>query len=154
MVSSEGIKQRLLPRYEHRTGLDLEQLLLLERAVEARIGSWQPETGRRKALELFDAIVVCLIYLRHNTVQAALGEHSQVSQATVSRYVEHLEPVVSTCLVQLAMDLRERAARSVVVDGFLILTRDLTAPAGLFSGKRHRPSLNAQVITDLRGRSL
>ncbi|MDA1361890.1 transposase [Glycomyces luteolus] len=153
VASSEGIKQRPLPRYEQRTGLDTEQLLLLERAVEARIGSWQPDTGRRKALDLFDAIVACLIYLRHNTIQAALGEQSQVSQATVSRYVEKLEPVVSTCLDQLALDLREQAARSdLVVDGFLIPTRDLTAPAGLFSGKRHRPGLNTQIITDLRGR--
>lgn len=39
-----------------------------------------------------------------------------------------------------------------MVDGFLIPTRDLTAPKGLFSGKRHRPGLNAQIITDLCGR--
>jgi hypothetical protein len=152
-VSTQSIKERPLPRFEHRTGLDLEQLLLLEREVEARIGSWQPDTGRRKTLELFDAIVVCLIYLRHNTIQAALGEQSQISQATVSRYVEALEPVVSVCLDCLALHLREQAVRSdLVVDGFLIPTRDLTAPAGLFSGKRHRPGLNAQVITDLHGR--
>jgi hypothetical protein len=152
-VSTQSIKERPLPRFEHRTGLDTEQLLLLEREVEARIGSWQPDTGPRKALELFDAIVVCLIYLRHNTVQAALGEQSRISQATVSRYVEVLEPVVSVCLDGLAWELREQAVRSdLVVDGFLIPTRDFTAPAGLFSGKRHRPGLNAQVITDRRGR--
>jgi hypothetical protein len=97
--------------------------------------------------------VVCLIYLRYNTIQAALGEQSRISQATVSRYVEALEPVVSVCLDQLALKLREQAIRSdLVVDGFLIPTCDLTAPTGLFSGKRHRPGLNAQVITDLRGR--
>jgi hypothetical protein len=152
-VTTQSIKERPLPRFEHRTGLDTEQLLLLEREVEARIGSWQPATGRRNTLELFDAIVVCLIYLRHNTVQAALGEQSRISQATVSRYVETLEPVVSVCLDGLALEVRERAARSdLVVDGFLIPTRDLTAPVGLFSGKRLRPGLNAQVITDLRGR--
>ncbi|MQM25643.1 transposase family protein [Glycomyces albidus] len=152
-MTTEGIKERPLPRFEHRTGLDTEQLLLLEREVCTRIGSWQPNTGRRKALELFDAIVVCLAYLRHNTIQAALGEQSRVSQATVSRYVEALEPVVSTCLDQLALDLREQALRSdLVVDGFLIPTRDLSAPTGLFSGKRLCPGLNVQVITDLRGR--
>jgi hypothetical protein len=152
-VSTQSIKERPLSRFDHRTGLDTEQLLLLEREVEIRIGSWQPDTGRRRTLELFDAIVVCLIYLRHNTIQAALGEQSRISQATVSRYVETLEPVVSVCLDQLALDLREQAVHSdLVVDGFLIPTRDLTAPAGLFSGKRHRPGLNAQVITDLRGR--
>lgn len=107
VASSEGIKGRPQPRYEHRTGLDTEQLLLLEQEVEARIGSWQPDTGRHKALDLFDAIVVCLTYLRHNPIQVALGEQSQVSQATVSRYVEVLEPVVSTCLDCLALDLGE-----------------------------------------------
>lgn len=97
--------------------------------------------------------MVCLIYLRHNTVQAALGEQSRISQATVSRYVEALEPVVSTCFNHLAFNLREQASRSdLVVDGFLIPTRDLTAPQGLFSGKRLRPGLNAKVITDLRAR--
>ena len=131
-MTTQGIKERPLPRFELRTGLDTEQLLLLEREIEARIGSWQPATGRRKALELFDAMVVRLIYLRHNTIQAALGEQSRISQATVSRYVEALEPVVSVCLDQLALNLREQAIRSdLVVDGFLIPTRDLTAPAGL-----------------------
>ena len=152
-MSTQSIKERPLPRFEHRTGLDTEQLLLLEREVERRIGSWQPDTGRRKALELFDAIVVCLICLRHNMIQAALGEQSRISQATVSRYIDFLEPIISCCLDCLALDLREQALRSdLVVDGFLIPTRDLTAPAGLFSGKRHRPGLNAQVITDLHGR--
>lgn len=152
-MSTQSIKERPLPRFEHRTGLDLEQLLLLEREVEARIGSWQPDSGRRKTLELFDAIIVCLVYLRHNTIQAALGEQARVSQATVSRYVDFLEPVVSCCLDCLALDLRDQAARSdLVVDGFLIPTRDLSTPPGLFSGKRYRPGLNAQVITDLRGR--
>jgi aminoglycoside phosphotransferase (APT) family kinase protein len=152
-VSTQSIKERPLPRFEQRTGLDTEQLLLLEREVEIRIGAWQPATGRRKALELFDAIVVCLIYLRHNTIQAALGEQSRISQATISRCVEALEPVVSVCLDQLALELREQAIRSdLVVDGFLIPTRDLGSPNGLFSGKRQRPGLNAQVITDLHGR--
>jgi hypothetical protein len=111
-------------------------------------------TRRRKTIELFDAIVVvCLIYLRHNTIRAALGEQSQISQAAVSRDVEALEPVVSVCLDCLALDLREQAVRSdLVVDGFLIPTRDFGTPAGLFSGKRLRPGLNAQIITDLRGR--
>ncbi|GAB3652044.1 hypothetical protein [Glycomyces tarimensis] len=120
-MSTQSIKERPLPRFEHRTGLDTEQLLLLEREVEARIGSWQPDTGRRKTLELLDAIVVCPIYLGHNTVQAPLGEQSRISQATVSRYVETLEPVVLVCLDGLAMKLREQAMRSdLVVDGFLI----------------------------------
>ena len=94
-MSTQSIKERPLPCFEHRTGLDTERLLLLEREVEARIGSWQPDTGRRKTLELFDAIVICLIYLRHNTIQAALGEQSRISQATVSRYIDFLEPVIS-----------------------------------------------------------
>ncbi|PRY52897.1 transposase family protein [Glycomyces artemisiae] len=152
-MSTQGIKERPLPRFEHRTGLDYEQLLYLEREVAARIGSWQPATGRRKALGLFEAIVLTLVYLRHNTVQAAIGEQARVSQATVSRYIETLEPVVSCCLDRLAIDLQARAARSdLVVDGFLIPTRDLTSPKGLFSGKRGAPGLNAQVVCDLHGR--
>jgi len=126
VVSTQGIKERPLPRGEHRTGLDYEQLLYLEREVAARIGSWQPATGRRKALDLFEAIILTLIYLRHNTVRAAVGEQARISQATVSRYIETLEPVVSCCPACLAIDLQRRAARGdLVVDGFLIPTRDL-----------------------------
>jgi len=152
-VTTQAIKERPPPRFEHRTGLDYEQLLYLEREVAARIGSWQPATGRRKTLDLFEAIIVTLIYLRHNTIQAAVGEQARVPQATVSRYVETLEPVVSCCLDCLALDLQQRAAHgNLVVDGFLIPTLDLNAPAGLFSGKRGAPGLNAQVVCDLHGR--
>lgn len=42
--------------HESWTGLDIERLLL-EREVRARIGSWQPKVGPRKALELFDATI-------------------------------------------------------------------------------------------------
>lgn len=153
VVSTQAIKERPLPRFEHRTGLDYEQLLYLEREVAARIGSWQPATGRRKTLDLFEAIILTLTYLRHNTVQVTIGEQARVSQATVSRYIEILEPVVSCGLDCLALDLQQRAARGdLVVDGFLIPTRDLTQPQGLFSGKRGAPGLHAQVICDLHGR--
>jgi hypothetical protein len=116
VVSTQAIKVRPLPRFEHRTGPDYEQLLYLEREVAARIGSSQPATCRRKPLDLFEAIIVTLIYLRHNTIQAAVGEQARVSQATVSRYIETLEPVVSCCLDCLALDLQHRAARGDLCD--------------------------------------
>lgn len=63
-----------------------------------------------------DAIMLTLVYLRHNTIQAAVGEAARISQATVSRYIETLEPVVACCLDFLAIDLEARtsstAARS------------------------------------------
>ncbi|THV29658.1 transposase family protein [Glycomyces paridis] len=54
---------------------------------------------------------------------------------------------------QAAGDLQARAARGdLVVDGFLIPTRDLTSPKGLLSGKRGAPGLNAQIVCDLHRR--
>lgn len=151
-MTTQGIKERPLPRFEHRTGLDYEQLLYLEREVATRIGSWHPPTGRHRSLDLFEAIIATLIYLRHNLVEAAIGEQFRVSQSTISRYIGQLEPTVAACLDALAWDLAEQAARSdLVVDGFLIPTRDLHT-GGLFSGKRLAPGLNTQVITDLGGR--
>lgn len=42
--------------------------------------------------------------------------------------------MISTCLDQLVSDLHEQAIRlDLAVDGFLIPTRDLATPAGLFS---------------------
>ena len=153
MSSTQCIKERPLPRLEHRTGLSWEQLLYLEREVDLRIGPWHPSTGRKKALELFDAIVITTAYLRCNDIQAVIGEWSRVLQPTVSRYLTFLEPVVATCLDQLAAAERQQATRSdLIVDGFLIPTADLTDPPGLFSGKRNTPGANALLVTDLRGR--
>jgi hypothetical protein len=89
----------------------------------------------RPSPELFDAIVVCLIYPRHNTIQAALGEQSRISQATVSRYIDVLEPVISCCLDCLALDLREQAVRSDLgVDWFLIPPATCPIPPGCSPG--------------------
>jgi hypothetical protein len=82
-----------------------------------------------------------------------IGEWSRVSQPTVSRYLTVLEPVVATCLDELLEAERVKAAESdLIVDGFLILTADLTEPPGLLPGKRNAPGANALLITDLRGR--
>lgn len=153
MTSTQCIKERPLPRLEHRTGLDWEQLLYLEREVDLRIGPWQPTTGRKKALDLFDAMIATLAYLRCNDIEAVIGEWSRISQSTVSRYLAFLEPVVATCLDELLEAERTKATESdLIVDGFLIPTADLTEPAGLFSGKRNAPGANALLVTDLRGR--
>ncbi|WP_460499462.1 transposase, partial [Glycomyces tarimensis] len=151
-VSTQAIKERPLPRFEHRTGLDLEQLLYLEQDVAQRIASLAAANRAPQGLDLFDAIIATLIYLRHNTIQASIGEHARVSQATISRYIETLEPVVACCLDGLALERQSRAARGdLVIDGFLFPTRDLTTPAGLFSGKHDTPGMNAQVICDRHG---
>ena len=98
-MTTQAIKERPLPRFEHRTGLDYEQLLYLEREVTARIGSWQPATGRRKSLDLFEAIIVTLTCLRHHTVQAAVGRQARLLQATVSRYITRSSPLRSRSAV-------------------------------------------------------
>ena len=154
-VSAQGINERPLPRFEDRTGLDYERLLCLVQAVERRIGSWRPRTRRRKVLDLFDAVIVVLVYLRCNDIEAAVAERTAVSQPTVSRCLTVLEPTVSACLDDLARSKRERAARSdLAVNGFLIPAGDPKGIDGLYSGKRHRGGANAPVITDLQGRPI
>jgi len=145
-VTSQSIKERPLPRSEPRTGPGTEQLLLLEREVEDRIGSWQPDTGRRKTLELFDAIVVCLIYLRHNTIQAALGEHLtservakkpegldlaallDVIEAEVRDAPDLLQWAMNHCQTQIGIDHPEYRARAMDIGERLEVLKDYSTP--------------------------
>jgi hypothetical protein len=42
------------------TGLEYEQVLELEDRVEDYLGGWHPERGRRREMELFDAVIATL----------------------------------------------------------------------------------------------
>jgi hypothetical protein len=45
------------------TGLEYEQVLELEDRVEGYLGGWHPERGRRREMELFDAVVATFVLL-------------------------------------------------------------------------------------------
>lgn len=72
------------------TGLARDQVDDLVRMTHAA-GTWPP--GRRQALDPYRAVVVVLLFWRHNLPQEVIGELSGCSQPTVSRLIARLTPV-------------------------------------------------------------
>jgi Helix-turn-helix of DDE superfamily endonuclease len=57
---------------------------------------------RRRAVGPYRAVLVVLLYLRHNLAQALLAELFGCSQSTVSRLISRLTPAVTTVLTPRA----------------------------------------------------
>jgi hypothetical protein len=116
-------------------------------------GSLDP--ARRRAVGPYRAVLVVLIYLRHNLSQALVAELFGCSQPTVSRLIGRLAPLITTVLTDNAEQVAARELRSTVrVDGFLAPTGDRRADTyttGMYSGKRHRCGFNVQVVGSWHG---
>jgi hypothetical protein len=151
-VTTQKILADRPSRVEIMTGLATDQVDQLVLLVYADTG-FVP--GRRRAVGPYRAVVVVLLYLRHNLSQALLAELFGCSQPTVSRLVGRLLPVITTVLTPNAEQAAAKALRSTVrVDGFLAPTGDRrrnTYTSGMYSGKRHRCGFNVQVVSSVRG---
>jgi len=129
------------------TGLTSDQVDRLVLDVYAT-GSLDP--ARRRVLGPYRAVLVVLLYLRHNLSQALIAELFGCSQPTVSRMIGRLTPIITTVLTPTADKTATRELRSTVrVDGFLAPTGDRrinTYTSGMYSGKRHACGFNIQVV--------
>jgi len=134
-------------------GLSSEQVDRLVIDVYA-CGGLDP--ARRRAVGPYRAVLVVLIYLRHNISQALVAELFGCSQPTVSRLIGRLAPVITTVLTDNADRVAAQRLRSTVrVDGFLAPIgdrREGTYTSGMYSGKRHRCGFNIQVVGCAYGR--
>jgi len=134
-------------------GLSSDQVDRLVADVYAH-GTIDP--ARRRAVGPYCAVLVVLIYLRHNLSQALVAELFGCSQPTVSRLIGRLAPTITTVLSHNADQAAARALRSTVrVDGFLAPIgdrRENTYTSGMYSGKRHRCGFNIQVVGSAYGR--
>ncbi len=134
-------------------GLSSDQVDRLVIAVYAH-GSLDP--ARRRVVGPYRAVLVVLIYLRHNLSQALVAELFGCSQPTVSRLIGRLAPVITTVLTDNAERVAAKQLRSTVrVDGFLVPIgerREGTYTSGMYSGKRHRCGFNIQVVGSAHGR--
>jgi len=134
-------------------GLTSDQVDRLVIGVYAQ-GSLDPT--RRRAVGPYRAVLVVLIYLRHNLSQALVAEPFGCSQPTVSRLIGRLAPAITTVLTENARHVAAQQLRSTVrIDGFLAPTgdrREGTYTAGMYSGKRHRCGFNIQVVGSAYGR--
>ena len=134
------------------TGLPSEQVLELADRVEDYLGGWHPERGRRREMDLFDAVIATLFYYRHNCSQEVTGVVSGVSQSTISRIVNALEEPIAAVLDCEVPELVEvMTGRVIIPDGTLIPTGNRAAHRELYSGKRHRSGAAVQILSGTDG---
>lgn len=137
------------------TGLCYEQVAELVVRVEEYLGGWHPACGRRREMELFDAVAATLFYFRHNQSQEVTGVVFGVSQPTISRVVNELEEPIAAVLDGEVPELIEViGGRVVIPDGTLVPTGNRAGRRELYSGKRRRAGAGVQVLSDTEGRLL
>ena len=112
------------------TGLVYEQVLELADRIEDYLGGWHPARGRRREMDLFDAVLATLFYYRHDCSQEVTGVVFGVSQPTISRMVNTLEEPIAAVLDCEVPELVEViTGRVIIPDGTLI-------ESGTFWGRR------------------
>src|SRR6266542_1598052 len=98
-------------------GLTSDQVDRLVIAVDAH---GDPDPARRRAVGPHRAVLVVLIYLRHNLSQALVAGLFGCPQPTVSRLIGRLAPVITTVLTDNTARVAAQQLRSTVrVDGYL-----------------------------------
>ena len=130
----------------HTTGFHREEIIDLC----IRINSLQPGTGSANwppCLGLFKSVVATLTYMRHNRIQAEIGESLGVSQPTISRAISAITPLVpevtpefvpSVCQMEFEPDAQ------YILDGTLLPCWSWDGHKELYSGKHKTTGMNVQ----------
>jgi hypothetical protein len=144
-------------RVKNTTGLLVEEfaeiIVRIKQILESR------HTGRAGAphiLSLCDQFRVTLLLLRQNVTEEFMAGVYGVSQSTISRAKDRIEPLIGEALAMSGHSLADVGkGRIVVVDGTYVPTgnRKQTGKTN-YSGKRHCQCLNIQVASDLDGNLL
>jgi DDE superfamily endonuclease/Helix-turn-helix of DDE superfamily endonuclease len=132
------------------TGLENSEIIdvcaMICAEVNAGDRKWPPRLG------LYLSVVIALTYMRRNRVQAEIAETYGVSQATVSRAVSAITPLLGKILkdfVPTADDLDER--EQYIADGTLLPCWSWAGHPELYSGKHKATGMNVQVACTLSG---
>jgi hypothetical protein len=130
---------------------EIQDLCVLIEEIQSSI----PEADRRDwppILALGNSVVITLTYLRRNRVQWELAETYGVSQATVSRAITSITPLLARALARYVPTAEElRSDRQYIVDGTLLPCWSWASDAGLYSGKHKTTGMNVQVVCTLEG---
>lgn len=143
--------------HQRTSRLSEEELYEIVARVEALLpGAWDRATGRKRALPLVYAVEATVIYLRRNHVQEVIGEFYDVSQATISRIISILTPLVREATareIPTREQVEERiAGKIVLLDGTLAPVWSWAGHRELWAGKHKTTGMNFQVVTDAWGR--
>jgi hypothetical protein len=139
------------------SGLTCEQLDDLEyRVGELLAEPWRKRTGRPRELTLREALVVACGYERNNIIEDVWAEIFDVHQATISRYITELTPLIDRATEEFrptAEDASEAIRGAIaLVDGTLWPCWSWEGTANLWSGKHKTTGHGSLIITNLQGR--
>jgi hypothetical protein len=141
-------------RYEYITGLDDEKLAkLVDYVTWATSEKTKNRRGRKQALSVKRQCLMTLIMLRHNLTEQMVACLFAVSQPTVSRIKNKVEPLLAQACRSSRTPLRAIVTQHyLAVDGTYVPTgnRGQTGRTN-YSGKRHCQCLNIQVACTLDG---
>lgn len=134
----------------HTTGLTIEQIddlcSLVDMDTKGEDRNWPPILG------LFKSVVVALTYMRRNRVQAELAETYEVSQATISRAISRITPLIEGVLKKVVPTADELDKQTqFIVDGTLLPCWSWADQPELYSGKHKTTGMNVQVVCTLDG---
>lgn len=135
----------------HTTGFTHDQIVdicVRVYAVSCTVDGrrWPPRLG------LFKSVVASLTYLRHNRVQAEIGESLGVSQSTISRAVSAITPLIPEATWQFVPTADELDPNTqYILDGTLLPCWSWSGHNELYSGKHKTTGMNVQVVSTLNG---
>lgn len=93
------------------------------------------------------------MYLRPNLTQELLGELFGTSQATISRTIARLTPLLAGLLEPFVPEPQQASrGTTLLVDGTLTPCWSWASRPELYSGKHKTTGHNVQVVSDLTGR--
>ena len=139
------------------SGLTCEQLDELEDYVEELLSEpWNKETGRPRELTLREALIVASGYTRNNITEEIWAEMFDVHQATISRYITELTPLIAQATEEFqptAEDAAEATRDAIaLVDGTLWPCWSWDGESKLWAGKYKTTGHGSLIVTNLQGR--
>ncbi len=141
------------------SGLTCEQLDELEERVEELLAEpWDKGFGRPRELTLSEALIVACGYGRNNITEEVWAEIFDVNQATISRYITELTPLIDLATAEFRPTAEEAAEATrgaiALVDGTLWPCWSWAGERELWAGKYKTTGHGSLVIVNLHGRIL
>jgi hypothetical protein len=141
------------------SGLTCEQLDELEERVEELLAEpWDKGFGRPRELTLSEALIVTCGYGRNNITEEVWAEIFDVNQATISRYLTELTPLIDQATAEFRPTAEEAAEATrgaiALVDGTLWPCWSWAGERELWAGKYKTTGHGSLIIANLHGRIL
>src|SRR3974377_1900323 len=138
------------------SGLTCEQLDELKERVEELLAErWDKGFGRPRELTLSEALIVACGYGRNNITEEVWAEIFGVHQATISRYITELTPLIDQATAEFRPTAEEAAEATrgaiALVDGTLWPCWSWDGESKLWSGKYKTTGHGSLVIADPQG---